>query len=148
MPDSAIRVEHLSKLHHSGARQQRHDTLRDALVATFKRANVETLERSEDLWALRDVSFEVKQGEVVGTLAPAATSAGVSGRNGARKSTLLKILSRSTEPTSGRAELHGRIASPLEVEDLTGRSAWYTEPVLIESRQNFREEQVKVLCNW
>ena len=102
MSDSAIRVEHLSKLYHSGARQQRHDTLRDALVSTFKRANVEPLERSEDLWALRDVSFEVKQGDVVGTLAPAATSAGVIGRNGAGKSTLLKILSRITEPTSGR----------------------------------------------
>jgi len=103
MSDIAIRVENLSKLYHIGRaqshgdslRSQRHDTLRDALVSTFKRSNVGTLERSDALWALRDVSFEIKRGEVVGVI----------GRNGAGKSTLLKILSRITEPTSGRAEI-------------------------------------------
>jgi lipopolysaccharide transport system ATP-binding protein len=105
MSDIAIRVDHLSKLYpavaprarHLGRAQQRHDTLRDAIVSTFKRLNVATFQRSnEDLWALKDVSFEVKQGEV-----------GI-GRNGAGKSTLLKILSRITEPMSGRPDQRPR----------------------------------------
>ena len=105
MSDLAIRVENLSKLYHIGKAQRRHDTLRDAIVDAFKRWNVRTLERSDDtLWALKDVSFDVKRGEVIGII----------GRNGAGKSTLLKILSRITEPTEGRAEMHGRVASLME----------------------------------
>jgi lipopolysaccharide transport system ATP-binding protein len=97
MSDIAIRVEHLSKLYHIGRAQQRHDTLRDALSGAFRRNN-KLHSADTDLWALRDVSFEVKQGEVVGII----------GRNGAGKSTLLKILSRITEPMSGRPDLRPR----------------------------------------
>jgi lipopolysaccharide transport system ATP-binding protein len=139
MSNIAVRVDHLSKLYHLGRAQQRHDTLRDALVSAFKRENVGTLERSEDLWALRDVSFEVHQAEVVGII----------GRNGAGKSTLLKILSRITEPTSGRAEIHGRIASLLEVgtgfhPELTGRENIYLNGAIlgmhrVETERKFNE---------
>ena len=130
MSDIAIRVDNLSKLYHIGRAQQRHDTLRDALVSAFKRSNVATLERSDELWALQDVALEVKQGEVVGII----------GRNGAGKSTLLKILSRITEPTSGLAEIHGRVGSLLEVgtgfhPELTGRENIYLNGAVLGMRR-------------
>lgn len=82
--------------------------------------------RRGDLWALRDVSFEVKRGEVIGVI----------GKNGAGKSTLLKLLTRITEPTSGRAELYGRVGSLLEVGtgfhgDLTGRENVYLNGTIL-----------------
>jgi len=133
MKDIAIRVDNLSKRYRIGRAQQRHDTLRDALAAAFKRSNVPTLQRSNDedhIWALKDVSFEVKRGEVVGII----------GRNGAGKSTLLKILSRITEPTEGRAELHGRVGSLLEVgtgfhPELTGRENIYLSGAILGMRR-------------
>ena len=116
MPDAAIRVEGLSKRYRIGEGRS-HKTLREALTGAF-RAPFRRANRSghETIWALKDVSFEVAPGEVVGVI----------GRNGAGKSTLLKILSRITEPTEGRIEIRGRVGSLLEVgtgfhSELTGR---------------------------
>ncbi len=124
MSDIAIRVDHLSKQYRIGARQENYDTLRDLLVASIQKTrqwlrHPRTMSRYssiDTIWALRDISFEVKQGQVLGVV----------GRNGAGKSTLLKILSRVTEPTEGLGEIHGRVGSLLEVgtgfhPELTGR---------------------------
>jgi lipopolysaccharide transport system ATP-binding protein len=109
-----IRVDGIGKSYRLGARQAAYSTLRDAIAGSFR--SFGRRGRAETVWALRDVSFEVEAGEVVGVV----------GRNGAGKSTLLKILSRITEPSRGRVELYGRVGSLLEVgtgfhPELTGR---------------------------
>src|SRR5262245_56319264 len=110
MSDLAIQVESLSKRYRIGGPQEPYGTLRDTLVS-MAQAPLRVLRsdrrqsNKQDFWALRDISFEVKQGEVLGII----------GRNGAGKSTLLKILSRITKPTIGRAMIHGRVGSLLEV---------------------------------
>ena len=123
MGDLAIRVENLSKRYQIGAARRRHDTLRDQisekLHSLFDTRGLHP-QRSEIIWALRDVSFQVKKGEVVGII----------GRNGSGKSTLLKILARITAPTRGYAEMRGRLGSLLEVgtgfhAELSGRDNIY-----------------------
>jgi lipopolysaccharide transport system ATP-binding protein len=126
--DTAIKVEGLSKRYRIGAQQQAYKTIREKLNETaltpFRAAkslltrngNGNGHSKCEIFWALKDISFEVERGEVIGII----------GRNGAGKSTLLKILSRITEPTEGYADMRGRIASLLEVgtgfhPELTGR---------------------------
>ena len=121
MSDIAIRVDGISKLYQLGATEH-YRTLRDTLTDTFMapfrrlRRGAGAREAAQTLWALKNVSFEVKHGEVIGII----------GRNGAGKSTLLKILSRITEPTHGRAAIQGRVGSLLEVgtgfhPELSGR---------------------------
>ena len=126
----AIKVEGLGKSYlvgHNAARAERYTALRDVVARNVRDLTRKTRDmihgrpiiqgdEVEEFWALKDVSFEVEQGETLGII----------GRNGAGKSTLLKVLSRITEPTKGRITLHGRVASLLEVgtgfhPELTGR---------------------------
>jgi lipopolysaccharide transport system ATP-binding protein len=126
MSDIAIRVQGLGKKYRIGQRQRYHslrETLMRGLTAPFRRRRESSGSNGNGqstFWALKDVSFEVPQGQVVGII----------GRNGAGKSTLLKILSRITEPTEGEVDLHGRVGSLLEVgtgfhPELTGRENIY-----------------------
>ena len=132
MGNIAISVEHLSKSYRLGHADHRPENFREA-VRSFMSAPFEYLRSrlrkpSEDelFWALKDVSFEVKHGEVLGII----------GRNGAGKSTLLKILSRITEPTEGRAQVYGRVGSLLEVgtgfhPELSGRENIYLNGTIL-----------------
>src|SRR5438552_8605190 len=127
MENIAIRVENLSKQYKIGLAQHRHDTLRDQVVNGLRSLLLRNGRPSDIIfWALQDISLEIKQGEVVGII----------GRNGAGKSTLLKILARITDPTTGVAEIHGRVGSLLEVgtgfhSELTGRENIYLNGAIL-----------------
>ena len=140
MSQVAIKIENLSKAYRIGSRNDTPDTLAGAVksmvASPFRKAmqlrslNTTKADNKNDmegiLWALKDVSFDVNEGEVVGVI----------GRNGAGKSTLLKVLSRITEPTSGRGEIRGRISCLLEVgtgfhPELTGRDNIYMNGTIL-----------------
>jgi lipopolysaccharide transport system ATP-binding protein len=142
MGEIAIKVESLGKRYRIGESAKYkalRDTLTDTLYAPFRaaafmlngqRSSVSGLLLDNYIWALKNVAFEVKKGEVVGTI----------GRNGAGKSTLLKIMSRITKPTEGYARIYGRVGSLLEVgtgfhPELTGRENVYLNGAILGMRK-------------
>ena len=155
--DIAIKVENISKLYRIGMKDEMNDSFGGAIFSFFKSPvknylKYRSLYRFDDIkssdnsnqdnhpsdiiWALRDISFEVKKGEVVGII----------GRNGAGKSTLLKVLTKITAPTSGRAEIHGRVSSLLEVgtgfhQELTGRENVFLNGTILGMKKKEVDEK-------
>ncbi len=151
MTDLAIEVHNLSKLYELGRKQERYSTVRDKLMeamGTAFQALRGSRSRSDEsknatIWALKDLSFEVKRGDVVALI----------GRNGAGKSTLLKILSRITSPTGGYAEIHGRVGSLLEVgtgfhPELTGRENIFLNGAILGMRKAEIERQFDAIVEF
>lgn len=135
--DIAIQVRGLGKRYRIGGPQEKYITLRDAIVssvrAPFRRFSADA---NREFWALKDISFDVEQGEVIGII----------GRNGAGKSTLLKILSRITAPTEGTVDLYGRVGSLLEVgtgfhPELTGRENIFLSGSILGMRKKEIDEK-------
>src|SRR5258706_1895213 len=149
MSDVIISVENLGKKYQiSHQKPQRYTALRDVIAQKAKElfrsppSESHAANSKEDYWALKNVSFEIRQGEVVGVI----------GRNGAGKSTLLKILSRITEPTEGRVRIRGRVASLLEVgtgfhPELTGlENIFLNGAILGMTRQEMRKRFDKIVA--
>jgi lipopolysaccharide transport system ATP-binding protein len=154
MKDIAIHVEGLSKKYHIGGGQKRYTRLGDQMVNTvlspFRKAEkllqgqfAGASDLDEVFWALNDVSFEIKHGEIIGII----------GHNGAGKSTLLKILSRITEPTTGYADIYGRVGSLLEVgtgfhPELTGRENVYLNGSILGMRRSEIERKFDAIVDF
>lgn len=135
MSDIAVSVEGLGKRYRIGHQRDPYgrltETLAGAVRAPLDRLRGRSRDASEWFWALRDVSFDLRKGEVVGVI----------GRNGAGKTTLLKVLSRITEPTTGKALLHGRVGSLLEVgtgfhPELSGRENIFMSAAVLGMRRS------------
>jgi lipopolysaccharide transport system ATP-binding protein len=156
MSDIAIRVDRLSKRYRIGLREEKHETLGGAVLDLVRRP-MENLRRlrqlskfsekgsdTEDIiWALKDVSLDVKKGEVIGII----------GRNGAGKTTLLKLMSRITEPTSGEVTVRGRVGSLLEVgtgfhPDLTGRENIYLNGTVLGMKKTEIERKFEEIVDF
>jgi lipopolysaccharide transport system ATP-binding protein len=148
MSDIAIRAEHISKQYRIGEKRASYKTLRETVTglagSTWRRLRRSEAQKAAAeearIWALRDVSFEVRPGEVVGVI----------GRNGAGKSTLLQILSRITEPTEGRAVIRGRVGSLLEVgtgfhPELTGRENMYLNGAILGMRRKEMDRKLDAI---
>jgi len=141
----AIRVRNLGKRYSLGGPQEKYHTFRDAIVNSIKSPfrKIANTEKQQEFWALKDVSFDVEQGEVVGII----------GRNGAGKSTLLKILSRITTPTEGEIELYGRVGSLLEVgtgfhPEMTGRENIYLSGSILGMKRQEIDDKLDAIVKF